>query len=280
MPNEPEREKSHLHRLRSKLGKLEARLAAEDYPQPEHISYIARVGVRRAFFLTQDRYSHEWFYGRGHPNKLHEPTLTHTLFHSLSRKSVFVDVGANLGYFSIISAMRARAVFAIEPQEFLISRIHANAAANHMDNVTLIHAAAGAAPGFAHIPKVGTPGTRIGESDNRVLMIRLDDYFAGDWQPTHLKIDTEGFEYQVLLGAQKLLAARPVLYIEYHRNMREFGHGGEEMWDMLSDFGYRITAATHRVNTDEFVDIARADLHRHEGEMLFCQPAQAPSHPD
>lgn len=279
MPQDPEREKSQLHRLRNKLNKLE-RFVAQDYPQPEHISYIARIGVRRAFFLTQDRYSYDWFYGRGHPNKLHEPALSHSLFHSLSRNSVFVDVGANLGYFSIIAALRARAVFAIEPQEFLISRIHANAAANHLDNVTLIHAAAGAKPGFVNIPKVGTPATHVGESENRVLMIRLDDYFAQEWQPTHLKIDTEGFEHHVLLGAQKLLAAQPTLYIEYHRNMREFGHGGEEMWDLLKDLGYKITAAAHRVKSDEFVEIARADLQNHEGQMLFCQPAQARSIPE
>lgn len=265
-------------RLRKRLKKLEIRADAEDYLRPEHISYIARVGSRRAFFLTQDRFSHDWFYGRGHPNKLHEPAVTLDLFQSLTSESVFVDVGASLGYFSIIAALRAKAVFAIEPQEFLIGRIHANAAANHLDNVTLIHAAAGAEPGFVNIPKVGTPRTHVGESDNRVLMIRLDDYFSGQWQPTHLKIDTEGFEYQVLQGAQKLLKARPILYIEFHQGMRRFGPGGEEMWDMLKDLGYQIHVVSHRVRSDEFIEIGRADLHQHEGKMLFCRPMPPAPH--
>ena len=264
--------------MRNRLRKIEARASAEDYLRPDHISYVAKIGDLRAFFLTQDRLSWNWFHGRKHPRALHEPVLTKALLKSLSRNSVFVDVGANIGYFSVIAALRARAVFAIEPQEAMIARIHANVAANHLDNVTLIHAAAGSAPGFANIPKLGTPGTKVGESDNRVIMLRLDDYFTGDWQPTHLKIDTEGFEHHVLLGAQKLLAARPTLFVEYHRGMQDFGYSGEDMWDLLKDFGYKITVARHRARDTEHLEVTRAELHEHEGEMMFCQaPAQGAS---
>ena len=273
MADTPEQPKPDHSWMRHRLRKIEARASAEDYLRPDHISYLARIGDLRAFFLTQDRLSYNWFHGRNHPRALHEPVLTRALVDSLTRKSVFVDVGANIGYFSVIAALRARAVFAIEPQEAMIGRIHANVAANHLDNVTLIHAAAGAAPGFANIPKLGTPATRVGESENRVMMIRLDDYFTGEWQPSHIKIDTEGFEHHVLLGAQKLLAARPVLYVEYHRGMQEFGYSGEEMWDLLRDFGYRITVARHRARRHEETEVTRDDLHLFEGQMMFCQPA-------
>ncbi len=272
MPSTPAAPKTETDRLRNKLRKLEARAAGEDYLRPEHISYVAKIGELRAFFLTQDRVSYNWFHNRAHPKALHEPVLTRALLDSLTRDSVFLDIGANLGYFTVIAALRARAVVAIEPQEGLIGRIHANVAANHLDNVTLIHAAAGAAPGFARIPKFGTPRSKIGESENHVLMIRLDDYFTGDWQPTHIKIDTEGFEHHVLLGAEKLLATQPRLYVEYHKGMEQFGFSGTEMWDLLKDHGYHITAARHRARDTEHTEVLRDELHQYEGQMMFCHP--------
>ena len=234
------------NQLRHRLARLERHHVAGDYPSAERISYIAEVEGRRAFFVTADRYSHDWFYPRYSGGALHEPGLTRLMMSSLTPESVFVDVGAHLGYFSIIAALKARAVFAIEPQEFLIGRIHANAAANHLTNVTTLHAAAGDAPGFARIPKVGSPVTKNGDSENLVTMIRLDDYFTGAHQPTHLKIDTEGFEYHVLTGARRLLEARPVLFIEFHRGMERFGPGGVQLWDLLNELGYRVTVGNRQ----------------------------------
>ncbi len=265
--------------LHRRLRRLELRDVADDYPTPEHISYIAKLGDARAFFLTDDRYSHDWFYPRYRGGRLHEPALTRHLFASLTPESVFLDVGAHLGYFSIIAALRAKAVFAIEPQEFLIGRIHSNASANHLDNVTLIHAAAGDAPGFAQVPKIGTPKTRLGASENLVPMIRLDDYFTGEWQPTHVKIDTEGFEYHVLTGARGLLARRPTLYIEYHHGMTRFGPSGEDMWDFLHDHGYRIGAGNHRQPSGDFLDVPRDELQDHRGSMLVCRPRDSAPEP-
>lgn len=258
--------------LRQRLEFLEQRDSAHHYPAPEQISYIADLGTARAFFLTEDHYSHDWFYPRYRNGRLHEPALTRLMFDSLTPDSVMVDVGAHLGYFSVVTALRAKAVFAIEPQEFLIGRIHRNVSANHLRNVTIIHAAAGSETGFVNIPKVGTPSTRIGLSENLVHMIRLDDYFSGPLQPTHMKIDTEGFEYHVLSGASALLAARPVLFIEYHRTMGHFGPSGEDMWTMLNDFGYRIEVGNHRHGRKGFVEVTRETLHRHAGGMLVCRP--------
>ncbi len=267
-------EDPEIAQLRARLRRLEREQAAHDYPSAERISYIARVGQARAFFLTQDRYSHSWFYPRYANGQLHEPGLTRVMFDSLTPDSVFVDVGAHLGYFSIIAALKAKAVFAIEPQEFLIGRIHANAAANHLTNVTLVHAAAGDRPGFVQIPKVGSPVTKLGDSANLVPMIRLDDYFTGPHQPTHMKIDTEGFEYHVLTGASALLKARPTLFIEFHRGMEQFGPDGTALWDLLNDLGYRIAVGNHRRPNDVvvFSEVPRDEIGRHQGAMLVCRP--------
>ena len=257
--------------IRRRLTRLEIENAAQDYATPERISYIADLDGARAYFVTTDRYSHAWFYPRYANGALHEPNLTRLMFDSFNADSVFVDVGAHLGYFSIIAALKAQAVFAIEPQEFLIGRIHANISANHFSNVTLLHAAVGSAPGFANIPKIGNPTTRVGQSDNLVPMIRLDDYFTGLHCPTHLKIDTEGFEFHVLSGARKILETRPTLFIEYHRGMERFGPSGEEMWDLLTAMGYSIGVGNHRRGNAGFNEVSRADLPKYAGAMLICE---------
>jgi FkbM family methyltransferase len=258
--------------LTQRIARLEAEARGVDYPVPERISYIADPGGVRAFFLTGDRYSHGWFYPRYAGGRLHEPVVTRHLIETLTPASVFVDVGAHLGYFAVIAALRARAVFAIEPQEFLIGRIHANVAANHLTNVTILHAAAGPAPGFAPIPKVGSPLTGVGTGENLVPMIRLDDYFQGAHQPTHLKIDTEGFELRVLEGARALLAARPTLYLEVHSGMDRFGGTRTDLWDFLHDHGYALRVGHHRDPAAGFADVPRDRIATLNDHMLLCQP--------
>lgn len=261
-----------IKRLEQQAARFDQELRGQDYPMPERISYVADLGNMRAYFPTHDRYTRDWFYPRYRGGKLHEPMLTRHLFASLTPRSVFVDVGAHLGYFSVIAALKARAVFAIEPQEFLIGRIHLNAAANHLQNLTILHAAAGSAPGFARIPKMGLPTTEIGTSNNLVPMIRLDDYFTGALQPTHIKIDTEGFELHVLDGARQILAARPVLYVEVHRGMEKFGGTATDMWDLLTAQGYRVTVGYHRGEAAEFVDVPREQITTFNDAMLICEP--------
>lgn len=260
---------NRLNRLAIELGHV----SAGDYPTPQHLTYIAELGSTRAVFMTDERYSHGWFYPRYANGALHEPITTRMLFDSLTPQSVFVDVGAHLGYFSIIAALKARAVFAIEPQEFLIGRIHRNVSANHLRNVTLMHAAVGSAPGFANIPKIGSPMTEVGHSDNRVPMVRLDDYFTGDDVPTHIKIDTEGFEYHVLNGARRILQTRPTLFIEHHKGMHKFGPGSAEMWQLLADHGYTLHLCNHRDSKARPEPVAKDVLGTLNNVMLICQPA-------
>ncbi|MEM9011270.1 MAG: FkbM family methyltransferase [Pseudomonadota bacterium] len=245
---------------------------AGDYPVAEDISYIARVGGQSVFFLTDDRYSRSWFYPRYLGGKLHEPFATRFLLNRLPKDGVFVDVGAHLGWFSLIAAAKARAVFALEALEFLIGRIHRNVAANHLSNVQILLAAAGAAPGFAPMPKTGGPGSEVSAEGvtSLVPMVRLDDYFTGEFAPDVVKIDTEGYEFHVLEGALRMLEKKPVLMVELHRKIEHFGKAREDVFDLLSDHGYRIHAASHRDPNAKLRQIARADVAQINDAMVFC----------
>lgn len=257
--------------IQKRLNRIKGKLSKEFYPNPEGISYILNLDGQKVFFPTDDPYIKSWFYPRYAGGKLHEPVASNFLIRDLDSKSVFVDVGAHLGYFSTIAALRAKLVFSIEPQEFLIGRIHQVISANHFRNVTIMHAAAGGEAGFANIPKVGRPSTKIGTSENLVPMIRLDDYFHGDRLPTHIKIDTEGFEYHVLNGSRDILKSRPTLLIEIHNNMNEFGYSKEDLWDLLKSSKYKIFGAKHRNSNSNLRELDLSALKKLNNSMVICK---------
>jgi FkbM family methyltransferase len=64
--------------------------------------------------------------------------------------------------------------------------------------------------------------------------------------PTHVKIDVEGFENEVLQGGQELLRhGRPILFLEVHNDMlRNRDVAPEKVFNMLGEYGYHRVATT------------------------------------
>jgi len=231
------------------------------------VRFDVSLPVARRFFLPR--------YAGG---RLHEPGASRYVLDALTPRSVFLDVGANLGYFSMLAAGAAHAVFAVEPQERMAALVRANAELNGYANVHVVGAAAGAAPGFVTMPAEGRPGTAVDSVADgfRVPMIRLDDYFATDVAPDVVKIDVEGCELAVLRGATALLARGPHLVIELHRTMADFGARPVDIFEILSDSGYTLKAGAHRSHVLDLTDVGRASLEeRFNNTMVFCEPRGA-----
>lgn len=266
---------AELDALKRRFERFAQRHEQPDYPTVEHVTYIADLDGTRVVYLTDDRYSRNWFYPRYAGGKLHEPAASRYLMSIVEPDTVFVDVGAHLGYFSMLAAAKAKRVFAIEALEFLVERIHRNGLANHYSNVSTILAAAGEKTGFVPMPKVGRANNAVGKGDgtNLVPMIRLDDYFTGEHRPTVMKIDTEGYELQVLMGAREILKSKPRLLIEVHDTMTEFGHTPAELHQFLSSFGYRVSQIPHRAagkSLDKGLKEIRAEEMRNVNSMVLC----------
>ncbi len=145
---------------------------------------------------------------------------------------VFVDVGANDGYYTLFAARRvgpAGKVIAIEPSSRERAHLQRNLGRNGLENVQVVAAALGAEAGFVdlHLAHgVHAGHNTLGDfahddvvraSSERVPLETLDAVVArqGLSRVDMVKIDVEGGEAGVVAGAREVLSTmRPVLLME------------------------------------------------------------------
>jgi FkbM family methyltransferase len=151
------------------------------------------------------------------------------------------DVGANVGLFTFASAYRAGPsgyVVAIEPDIFLVNLLRKSAASmsENRAKVVVLPAATSKSLGVSefHIAKRGRSSNHLASSNGNgqtggvreivsVITITLDWLMERIPPPTILKIDVEGAEADLLLGAQELISrVRPIILCEVSSSNIEF----------------------------------------------------------
>jgi FkbM family methyltransferase len=128
------------------------------------------------------------------------------------------DVGAHVGFFSLLLAKRCEHVLAIEPGPPNAKRLRANVELNHA-RVEVIEAAVGRNSGTADLVLSNdgfTNRVADGHVDVVVPQTTLDQLAEEHGFPAFIKIDVEGAELDVLLGGEDVLSRRTVLLIEAH----------------------------------------------------------------
>jgi len=165
------------------------------------------------------------------------------------------DLGAHFGLFSL-AALRyggvdAKAI-AVDPSPTASRMMRIQANLNHVaDRLTIVQASIGEHTGWRPMVAVGVlaagyfvaPGRDHPDSElARTPAITLDG-LAHDSGilPTHVKIDVEGYEAEVLRGGRELLSQTesPLLFIELHNQItRERNEDPEEPLALLRSLGY------------------------------------------
>jgi FkbM family methyltransferase len=152
----------------------------------------------------------------------YEPELSDKFRGWLSRGDVYVDVGANMGYFTLLGAKligEEGIVLACEPQNGNARRLTCNLERNHIYNVIVQTTAASDQAKLAKltIPPYFNNGVSslhpellgLATKQTPVLKRPIDDILEeADLasRVTLVKIDTEGHEPQVIRGMSRLLA--------------------------------------------------------------------------
>jgi FkbM family methyltransferase len=161
----------------------------------------------------------------------------------LAPGGVFVDVGANVGAYTLIASEQARAtVLAFEPHPATFALLYENLRRNGRANVDAVCAAIGEREGVIHISDTpGCPTTHVMDGEGatiEVRSLRLDLELARRGLVADaIKIDVEGFEYEVLLGMGERLAMTAVVIVEINGLSDRRGTGRDAIGALLHDAG-------------------------------------------
>lgn len=194
----------------------------------------------------------------------------------LTGKTVY-DVGAWEGIFTLFFARAVGPqgqVICFEPNPSCWQRVEANLQLNSFKNVTIQKVALGSERGqgtlvfSASSLGVGSLDSAIQanlrrERGSHTIQVTIDtlDALVAEARlpsPDLVKIDVEGFEYQVLLGMQEILrSSRPQLYIEIHGSTTEQKQANvQRVIQVLAATGYHI----HHIESNTEVTIANSHV--------------------
>ena len=199
----------------------------------------------------------------------HEVATSRLLRRLAQPGDVWLDVGANVGVFTLLLAQQVGAsgrVIAYEPNPRLAELLNASLADNEFGHVTLRQAAVGAEPSRATLRIPMTPETTPGGSGRASLLAQVDvpdveavevpvvtlDAELAEHLPTErpidgMKIDVEGFEVEAFRGMARTLTQRPpgVILFEASRLPAALATP-EQLIEQLAGFGYACYhAETH-----------------------------------
>lgn len=158
---------------------------------------------------------------------------------------VFFDVGANIGSYTLIaSEMSMASVLSFEPHPGTFRLLQENIALNQRDNVRCFNLALGQKEGEIWFSNEhGSAMNHIlTESSGNAISVKCVPASTickeHNLAPQYVKIDVEGFEYDVLKGFGKYLGEVDVLFIEMNGLSDARSRGRGDIEELLRPFGF------------------------------------------
>lgn len=147
-----------------------------------------------------------------------EPEESALIIKYLEKVSVFIDVGANIGFYICMARSLNKYAIAIEPSPQNLNLLYANLIANGWRDVEVYPLGMAAKPGIVPFYGAGTGASLVESWANNLGVLQqtiptstldniLGDRFYGE--KLLIKVDVEGAEYEVLQGAARTLARTP-----------------------------------------------------------------------
>ncbi len=155
---------------------------------------------------------------------------------------LFVDVGANVGTYTLWAAELGAEVIALEPAADTFGLLRENIALNGYQ-VTAVQAAAGAHCGIARFSAGRDAGNSLDPGGPVETELVTVDSLIGDRHVTGMKVDVEGFEIDVLRGCARALADHRIGLIQLEWNEMStvaLGADRRPVAELLVGYGYRL----------------------------------------
>lgn len=187
-------------------------------------------------------------------NGVYEAFETQVLQNQIKPGDVVIDIGANIGYYTLIFARAVGPkgkVYAFEPDTTNFALLTKNIAKNGCKNVILVNKAVSDKTGtlklYLSSESSGdhrTYDSQDGRESINIDCTRLDDFFSQTKHPVNLiKIDIQGAEYSALKGMKNLLAQSPklILATEYWpKGLKKYGIKPIAYLRLLQKSGFKL----------------------------------------
>ena len=193
-------------------------------------------------------------------NGVYEPFETELVKKEIKKGDVVLDLGANIGYYTLIFAKlvgKRGKVFAFEPDPTNFSLLKKNVEMNGYKNVELVQKAVSNKTGKIklYLCEDNKGDHRIynshdGRQSIEIEAIRLDDYFKNyNGAVDFIKMDIQGAEGGAIQGMFNLLKKNNVKIITefWSIGLKRFGIDSEECLKLLIEFGFKL----YEVNEQE-----------------------------
>jgi FkbM family methyltransferase len=218
-----------------------------------------------------------------------EPKETAIIFHNLKEGDVFIDVGANVGYYTLLASKKVGItghVYSFEPETENYEILKQNIILNNLQNVTIEKKAvankAGRMKLYLNPTNKGDHSLRddkLNREYQEVDVISLDDYFK-DKKIDFIKIDVQGADVLVVQGAKGIISNNPNILIvsEFSSmNFRKMNTDPRVYLDDLSKIGFEFYNIDDKSQSIDKLSIdsimKRYDFHGIETN-LFIVPKQ------
>ncbi|RZD46594.1 MAG: hypothetical protein CXT78_03960 [Thaumarchaeota archaeon] len=185
----------------------------------------------------------------------HEPLTTHLMIKELKQNMVCVDLGSNIGYYAVIESNiigESGKIFAIEPSPVNFPILKLNLENQKKNNFSVYNIAIGdknenmefIISSKSNWSKIRMNDEKINPEDKIIkIPVKTLDSFVKENNIKKidiLRMDVEGFEYNIILGANRVLEKfKPKIFVEIHKMYL----GKEKTYKIFSDLknkGYEI----------------------------------------
>jgi FkbM family methyltransferase len=204
-----------------------------------------------------------------------EPSESAALIALIRPGARVLDVGAHVGYLTLLAAARTGAtggVLAVEANRANFQLLQANIARNGAAHVRAVHAAAWRQSGETLTMSVSADNSgdhRVFRRDQAtetvdVPALAMDDIVPEDWHVDVVKIDVQGTDHVAVEGMRRTIErCRPMLLVEFWpAGIEEFGDSPAEVLAQYRGLNYEISvleepAVSRTTPLETIVDLAR-----------------------
>jgi FkbM family methyltransferase len=184
---------------------------------------------------------------------VYEPSFLKVVKENLKAGDTYIDIGANIGQHSLFASRivgEGGKVIAFEPVHKIYSQFQRSIKLNNIENIKVHNLACGEEKKemFIYMTESNMGGSSLvfgieNREKDKIHVVTADSILSNESKINFVKIDVEGYEYEVLLGLVEILKTHhPKIMLEYsYGGYRETGLSNEKkILDLLFALNYSL----------------------------------------